>query len=373
MLRIHAYDANCRPEAGELEFALLALQRAADCNGALQSLRPGMPEDDANACARLEAEYFILRTALVSETNLCLCRLPLTPCKSWKEGRLDVAEHMYGKSESLRQTLDPNTAETLTDTLFEIGNDLLKKNDFIMAVKWLERAYELLNSQELEQLSREAIELRLAISQSLVQALLGINTTESFQKAESHVGYIESELGDKFVVLLLRLEILLKSPSEVFDSNAYASILQRMIRALDLSDSNFRLIIHHLRKLDDKAPALARHILDDFLIDKVIPSQRDEWIERTVIVRAYTSCNRRDTQDTVGKLGSLFDRISGRMERSFAVDSAMAILTVRKLDSLWSRKTKNRVRFSRRRSIRISLRGTWTCVKHGAVLRYIRY
>ncbi|KAI0125122.1 meiosis protein SPO22/ZIP4 like-domain-containing protein [Xylariales sp. AK1849] len=300
-----------RSYEGELEFALLALQKAAEYKDSLQKLQGTLLEDEDIACRRLEAEWFILRTAL-----------------SWKEGRLDIAEHMYSKSAPLRQGLDPTSAEDLTDTLYEIGSDFLRKNDFTMAVKWLERAYEFLNNQALEHLSREAIELRLAISQALIQALLGSDNTESFQKAENHVNYIESEIGDKFVVLLLRLEILLKASVEVFDSNAYANVLQRMFINLDLSDSSFKLVIYHIRRLDDKSPSLACQVLDEFLVSQIIPSRRNEWLERAIVLRAYISTNRRDAPETVESLKSIFDRVAASTERPLAATAALAILAL---------------------------------------------
>lgn len=63
---MHAYETNTREDDDEHEFALLALQRAADYNGKLQNLQEEMPEDALNVCKRLEAEYLVLRMALVS-------------------------------------------------------------------------------------------------------------------------------------------------------------------------------------------------------------------------------------------------------------------------------------------------------------------
>ena len=63
---MHAYETNTREDGGEHEFALLALQRAADYTGKLQNLQEEMPEDALNICKRLEAEYLVLRMALVS-------------------------------------------------------------------------------------------------------------------------------------------------------------------------------------------------------------------------------------------------------------------------------------------------------------------
>lgn len=250
--------------------------------------------------------------------------------KSWKEGRLDVAEHLYGKSETLRQNLDPASAENLTDALFEIGNDLFQRHDFPIAVKWLERAYELVNSQQLEQLSREAIELRLSISQILVRSLLGLNTSSGFERAENHVAFVESEIGDKLVVLLLRLEILQKAPGEVFDSDAYANILRRMIRAISLSETTVKLLLNHIRKLNDKSPTMAVQIHDQFLFDKIILSEKEEWIERTILLRVMLSTNRRDSSEMVDSLKSVFDRTMDHTRNPLTANTALAILTVYK-------------------------------------------
>ncbi|KAK6210675.1 sporulation-specific protein 22 [Pestalotiopsis sp. IQ-011] len=296
--------------ADEFHFAQLALQKAADCNKTLQTLQRSQTGDEQAVSKKLEADYYILRIAL-----------------SWKEDRLDVAEHMYSKFESIRQNLDPAAAEDLSDILFEVGSDLFRKKDFDMAVKWLTTADEIINSQELERLSREAIELRLSISQTLIQAHLEQKTAESLQQAENHVAAMESDMGDKLVVLLLRLDILQKTPSEVFNENAYANILRRMIRTVNLSDSTFKLIVSHIRELDDKSPSLALQTLDLFLLDKVLSSEKSGWIESALILRVMFSTSRRDSTELVGGLRAIFDRAFEILQKPVAADVAIALLT----------------------------------------------
>ncbi|KAI1381649.1 SPO22-domain-containing protein [Hypoxylon crocopeplum] len=269
---------------GELKFALTVLQKAAEYNGLLQDLQAKLPNEESDACKRLETEYFALRITL-----------------AWKEDRLDVADHVYEKN-------------------------------FSIAAKWLERAFEFVNSQELEQLSREAIELRLAISQALVRAYLNTETTEDFQKAENHVGYVESEIGDKLVVLLLRLELLLSSPAEVFDSNAYASVLRRMMRSLDISESSFNLTIHHIRKLEDKSPALASSVLDEFITSRILPNQQDTWVERAVVLRTQMATMHRETHETMQGLATMFDSVEANLERSLPAAAVLAVQTL-----IWKR------------------------------------
>ncbi|KAI0843290.1 meiosis protein SPO22/ZIP4 like-domain-containing protein [Hypoxylon sp. FL0890] len=307
--------------AGELDYARMVLQKAADYNGLLQTQQAKLPREELDACKRLEAEYLILRIVL-----------------AWKEDRLDVADYTYGKLLDCQSLIDPISAENLADSCFEIGKDLTAKKNFSLAPTWLERAYESINAQDLEKLSREAIELRLAISQALVRAYLNTNTTDGFQKAENHVSYVESGFGDKLVVLLLRLELLLSSSAEVFDSSAYAAVLRRMINSLDISEASFNLMIHHVRKLDDKSPSLAFSVLDEFIISRVLPTQHDTWIERAVVLRTQMATAHRETHDTMQQLTAIFDRVEINLERALPATAVLAvqILIWKRVDASFS-------------------------------------
>ncbi|KAK7977888.1 hypothetical protein PG996_003939 [Apiospora saccharicola] len=306
-------------EGGELEYALCALQKAADYNGLLHDLQSQLPEDELGVCKRLEAEHLVLRIVL-----------------AWKENRLDVAEHLYGKTQSLKHRLDPSTAEALADALYEVGESCLGKQDFAMATKWLERAYDFLSSQDLEMLSRDGIELQLTVSQALVRGFLGLDTTVSLQKAESLVGSLEAEAGDKLVVLLLRLDVLAKAPGEVFDSNSYANVLRRIIRVVDLSDTTFKLLISRIRKLDDKGPALACQVMDEFIKLHVLLSRKDDWVERALTLRVYMSTSQRDSLETVNGIKSLLDQVQESLEKPIAAHAALGIITL-----LWKKIESN--------------------------------
>jgi hypothetical protein len=295
----------------------------------LQERQKRLSEAEIIILTRLEAEYYVLRTVLVSKLHVRCLVVAADPIKSWKEDRLDVAEIMYSKSADLRQRLDPTSAEDLTDVLFEIGKSLLQRNDFSMAVKWLDRAYTFLDSQDLESLTREAIELQLAISQALIRAFLGMNTPESIAKAESHVAYLESVMGDKIVVLLLRLEIIVKAPDEVFDSDAYADVLRRLVRSIVLTESTFSLIIKHVRMLNERKPDLATQILDEFLITQVIPSQRERWTEMVALLKISLSRERVHSIGDIDGLRSTFDRIASGMEKPLSATAVRTILMVR--------------------------------------------
>lgn len=80
---------------------------------------------------------------------------------------MDSAEHMFGKMRKLPGTLRHSTAESVADLLYEMGKDQLGKREYELAIRWLERAFDVLGEQDLEVLSSEAGELRQSIMQSI--------------------------------------------------------------------------------------------------------------------------------------------------------------------------------------------------------------
>ncbi|KAG7285410.1 hypothetical protein NEMBOFW57_010037 [Staphylotrichum longicolle] len=294
--------------AGEVELAAPVMQLAANHKTWLQTMAKDLPEDEAKECRCLEVEYFIMRTALC-----------------WVENRLDVAEHMYTKAEPLSQLLTSEYAERLADVLFEIGKSMSTRGDFSVAVKWFERANEVINGQELEQLSREGLELRLAILQALVTALLGNGTPEGLDKAKKYVDFIEAEAGNKFVVSLLKLELLQKTPAEVFDSEAYGDVLRHIIRNFTCSDSGFKLVMHHVRKLHDKSPGAGCAILDDFIL-ALSRAERDGWMEKAVVTRMWMITNQRDSVETINAAQAILGYLATPLSAEAAV-AAQAPMT----------------------------------------------
>ncbi|KAI1431325.1 meiosis protein SPO22/ZIP4 like-domain-containing protein [Xylaria sp. CBS 124048] len=226
----------------ELEFGLWALQKAVEYNGLLQRLQ-GSPPESSDTCSQFEVEYSTLRIVL-----------------AWKEDRMDVAEHLYASIEKLIHKTNTLSVEALSDALFEIGRDLGLKKNFVLALKWIERAYELINGQDFARLSRDAIELRFAILQALIQVYLDIGTPDCLERAGNHIAYVENEVGDKLVVLLFRAEVLLRSPAETFDSKGYADILRRMMRAVALKQKDVEGALRCLRQVAETSLSDARYL-----------------------------------------------------------------------------------------------------------------
>lgn len=192
-----------------------------------------------------------------------------------------------------------------------------------MAEKWLQRAWDAINGQRLQELPREAVELRMAILQSLVTALLGLQTSEGNEKANNLVRYVESEVGDQPIVLLLNLEILNRSPAEVFDNEAYGSILRRMIRGFQPSESSFKILAHHIRKVHSKSPGLGCAILDEFLAS-LIKTGQSGWIDRAVVTRIFMTIGQRDFSGSIEEA----EKALSRVEEPIGADASFSAHTL---------------------------------------------
>ncbi|RGP64107.1 transcription factor [Fusarium longipes] len=279
-------------ESSDLDGALLSMTKAAGYIDRLKMTDCTTTEDQEHV-QRIEAEYFAMRCAL-----------------SWKQGCLDVAEHMYKKSETLMQHIDSMSSERLADTFHCIGSELASKEDHDMALKWLQRALNLINAPGPERLSTEGLDLRISIYHELIQALLATNSEENLKEADNLASLVESEIGDKPIVLHWKLEIIQRSPGELSDTNACASILRRMIRSLPLSDLGLGFLLHSIGELRTRGPRLAIGLMEDLIIKKLIPCGNMDWMGKAIVRRVWMGTMEADTSVGVEDLVRLLDQLT---------------------------------------------------------------
>ncbi|KAI9770778.1 MAG: hypothetical protein M1840_003028 [Geoglossum simile] len=275
----------------QLDLSLKAFEKAARYEDQLANPDAQLTPENTGVHSSLSAEYYILRTA-----------------HSWLQGRLDLAEHMFSKALFSDKKLEPRIAEDIADTLYEIGNDLLKKKQYELSVRWLERSYGILAGQDLENLSENAGELRCSVLSCLVRALLELKTDTAKDRARDLVHIFENDYGAKLVVLLLKLELILAGTE--FDEYEYYRVMQMMVRVVALNDSSFKTIMIHVRKLKERSPKLACQLLDEFLSTRLFSTERVEWIEKAFVTRLLISTSQASSADALESLGRFVTTIS---------------------------------------------------------------
>jgi hypothetical protein len=238
---------------------------------------------------------------------------------------------MFSKTESLVPHLDVSSAEMMADTLKEIGNDLLSKSNYELAIKWLKRGYDIVDSQALDRMSAAGLENRLAICHGLVQTYLKIGTTDSLHEAENMVAYVEAQMGDTPLVLHWRLEILQNTPGEMVDADKYSCILRRMVRTFGSSDQEFRSLLYHIKELRTINSRLAIALIDELLNPHILESNNREWLNKALVTRIGMTTMEPDSTDRqrdLEMLNELLDTISDAVPEPLCPDAAGAVHSV---------------------------------------------
>lgn len=238
---------------------------------------------------------------------------------------------MFSKTQSLVPHFDVSSAEMMADTLQNIGSDLLSKSNYELAIKWLKRGYDIVDSQALDRMTADGLENRLAICHGLVQTYLKIGTTDSLHEAENMVAYVEAQMGDKPLVLHWRLEILQHTTGEIVDADKYSCILRRMVRTFGSSDQEFRSLLYHIKELRTINSRLAISLLDELLNPHIIESNNREWLNKALVTRiAMTTMepDSKDRQRNLKILNELLDTISDTVSEALCPDAAGAVHSV---------------------------------------------
>lgn len=218
----------------------------------------------------------------------------------------------------------------MSDTLLNIGTSLVANNDFTMAVKWFRRAFGIINAQPLEQFSVEGLDARLATIQGLIQSLIRMRTYEATTEANELISYIEGEIGDKPIVLHWRLEMLQQAQGEAADPDSYASTLRRFFQAPGATDETLRFVLYHIQQLGAKSQRLANSLLTELLLQKALPSSKQERVNKLIVHKVWFSTMGENLREDNAphKLFELLTNVLEKLDEPLSADVAGAAQSV---------------------------------------------
>lgn len=136
-------------DAAEPELASKALERIAAYASNVEDLWHKDGDQHENVELRLVDEFYLLRIL-----------------HGWKTSRPALAEHFYSKI-SVSRLLAFELIEDAADLFMEIGRDQARQKAHEDAVRWLQRAHDLVTARECGTQSPESEELSLSIGSSL--------------------------------------------------------------------------------------------------------------------------------------------------------------------------------------------------------------
>ena len=192
-----------------------------------------------------------------------------------------MADNWLKKMTSVDQFLPSRVTEKLADLLFEIGVDLMARNDSERAIRWLDHARELLVSPAFEQISNNAEELRSTIMQYLIRALSKTPGEDAKRRVFAIADDLELVGGSGISWLLARLDLYDSNPETA--PQDYLKALLKLIRAIEhLTEMAVNLVLRYVHKLRSRSSDLAHTALVVFLTKHSVDANTG-WIERVLV------------------------------------------------------------------------------------------
>ncbi|KAK2782163.1 hypothetical protein FQN52_001001 [Onygenales sp. PD_12] len=275
LLKVALTTARACLEFDQLDLGLRVLEKAAIREDALSTRNKGGDASD-EAIYKYSTEYYILRIAL-----------------SWRQGRIDVAEHMYSKIDAACVKREPTAAESLAGVLYDIGKSMLGRGEHEPAARWLQHSYETLCQHEIGRLSQDAGELRLSVLHGLVRANLPLQQEDSEAIVSNFLELLERNYGNRIPVILLTLDII---------SNASTPDCQRYYEKL------------------------ASHALEQLLLQRLNLCSDIALLERAFVTYVWMKTSLAGLVDGLDPLTSLAEKLTELLGKPLSEEAAYASL-----------------------------------------------
>ncbi|KAF8252313.1 SPO22-domain-containing protein [Wilcoxina mikolae CBS 423.85] len=289
-------------EAMELQWASKVMERAALYHGALLKGAKTIGRDAEAALSGLTSEFFTIRMML-----------------AWRQQNPPLAEYMFSKATE-NDCSEPRVAEYTAAVLFDIGSELLGQKSFPAAIKWLQRAYDILSKIEPLYLSEVGSELQVPVAHKLAKAYMKSDLPGGLTRAENIINILSEDWPNRISVFLLKLDLILAQSPESADMAAYRQIILHMIDVTQLTETTFKVIIGKIHVLvSNHATEHACNCLDALISKRLLPMECEDWLNRAFITRLYVTIQHKSTDDesAIANLHSLLDTIAKQLQKTF--------------------------------------------------------
>lgn len=178
------------------------------------------------------------------------------------------------------------------------------------AVRWLERAQDVLASQALEDLSNDGRELRIAILHLLIRGLMRLPGNDAKIKARNIIADLDISDSDRLAVLILKLDLFTTDSS--VPTEDLCDILLRIVRMVHVTESTFKTILHYVHNLRPRSSHLTHIILEAFLLERLLGADRMEWVEKVMVTAIWNLTTTADLGDHMRTLQQLLDALQNQ-------------------------------------------------------------
>ena len=220
---------------------------------------------------------------------------------------MDLAESWLTKIDVDGLDGAPQLGQRLSEVLFEIGFAEHAKGHNEDGIRWLEKAHDLMRVRAAT-FSTNDMEFRVIVSHRLARVFMSIPGRS--KEAWSIISNLDSKCNPRLAVLMSILDYYdYNSDSNgIYDQN-YQETIIRMARLPHLTDSMFDTILHYTHRLRTRSSKLAYRSLSSFIVERLLVSNKPEWLEKALLLLIWISTNSADVMADIDKLRGLLDTI----------------------------------------------------------------
>ena len=212
-------------------------------------------------------------------------------------------------------------SKSLSELLFQVGSAECAQGHKEEGIRWLEKAHDIVEVHNARYPAND-VELQVAILHRLARTFMSIPGNSA--RAWSIISDLDSRHNPRLVVLILILDYYDRnSDSTGSSSQEYYETVIRMMRAAHLTDSAFDTILHYIHQLRVKSASLASLALDSLILEKLLFSDKPDWLEKALITLIWNSTSLENSMVDSRKLQNLLDTLLAQ-QASEANSSAMS-------------------------------------------------
>ncbi|KAK5322107.1 hypothetical protein LTR70_003954 [Exophiala xenobiotica] len=189
----------------------------------------------------------------------------------WKRKRADLADRHYSRLLNMPHRLTESDAEKIVDLMFEIGRECLTQHDADNAAKWLERAMQTMNQENVHD-AFAGSDIRLSVLHCLGEACAA--------QGADILDQLRSEYGAKLPILLLTLEVACKQPA--INADTVSSQIEGIMHTAHLIEANHGVMMHYIQRLSSASTPHATRCLKKYIIQRLIPEGNIDWTENGI-------------------------------------------------------------------------------------------
>ena len=213
----------------------------------------------------------------------------------------------------------------LAELLLAIAQSCRQKDAEQEALNWLEEADVLVAKLQPAAAAGNIADLRPFVAFSMASCLMKMRSEQDLERCRSLLQELTASLGDDMDLLRLKLEF--HAAEQHPQAEEYNGAILSFINAMQLTDSNVTVTLHHVHRLRTLNPTKA-HFVVDTLLRRVTEADDASWLDQLLTTMVWSATTGPLIPDCRKLLCQSFDYLSASKTLHLGIKATHAAQTL---------------------------------------------